>query len=318
MNTQYEQLVTDMRSGDVPALSRMISMVENNTEAVPLIMKEICRYKSDSYCIGITGPPGAGKSTTVANITSILREKELSVGIICADPSSPFSGGAILGDRVRMQKHYLDEKVFIRSMSTRGSHGGLPGSTINVINLLRAFRKDYIIVETVGVGQTELDIMKSSDTTIVVLTPESGDSIQALKAGLMEVAEIFVVNKSDRPGADDMATLLKHMLHSKVSAGEWDIPVVQTNAHENNGTEVLIDSILRHRQWLENSGRLTEKRQRQRRQEFMMVLEARIRQEFLERINSNPALQTYLNKVECGDQDIYSATEEIVRNILRR
>src|SRR4030042_1689813 len=193
------ELIDKMLTGDVPSLARLISIVERDNAEVPAVMKLVYANPGKAYCVGITGPAGAGKSTIVDKLTAVIRQQGLTVGIICADPSRPFSGGRALGDRIRMQQHYLDEGVFIRSMATRGSQGGLPRNTSYVIKLLSAFGKDFILVETVGVGPTELDIMQNTDTTVVILTPEAGDTIQTMKAGLLEIADIFVVNKADRP-----------------------------------------------------------------------------------------------------------------------
>jgi len=196
------ELVDQMLQGSQRALSRLMTLVENESPDVPDVVKAVFPHLGKASSIGVTGPPGAGKSTLVDKLTATIRRRGLSVGVIAVDPTSPFTGGALLGDRIRMQQHYLDPDVFIRSMATRGSRGGLPTTTRNVMKLLDAFGKDIILVETVGVGQTELDIMETVDTTIVALVPEAGDTIQTMKAGLMEIANIFVVNKADRPGAD--------------------------------------------------------------------------------------------------------------------
>src|SRR5262245_34692501 len=203
------RLARRMLDGDRLALARLITRVENRTPDVPGIMRAVHARGGRAYVLGMTGPPGAGKSTLVDRLTTLLRSEGNSVGIIAVDPSSPFSGGAVLGDRIRMQTHTLDPDVFIRSMATRGSLGGLAGATGDVIRLLDAFGFAWIIIETVGVGQTELDIIRQADTTVVALVPESGDSIQAMKAGLMEVADVFVVNKADRPGAHALMAELR-------------------------------------------------------------------------------------------------------------
>lgn len=194
------ELVRKMLAGSTQSLARLITMVEREAPEVPQIMSLIYPHLGRAYLVGITGPPGGGKSTLVDRLTAVMRSGDFSVGILAADPTSPFSGGALLGDRIRMQQHYLDKGVFIRSMATRGSRGGLPRAARGVIKLLDAFGKDFVLVETVGVGQTELDIMEATDTTVVVLVPEAGDAIQTLKAGLLEIADIFVVNKADRGG----------------------------------------------------------------------------------------------------------------------
>src|SRR3989440_385498 len=206
-------LVERMLGGDRLALARLITHVENRSVAVPSIMQAVHGGARDAYVLGVTGPPGAGKSTVVDRLTALLRAEGDTVGIVAVDPSSPFSGGAVLGDRIRMQAHALDPGVFIRSMATRGSLGGLARATGEVIKLLAASGHDWVLVETVGVGQTELDIMKLADTTVVVLVPESGDAIQTMKAGLMEAADLFVVNKADRAGAPALMAELKFAAH---------------------------------------------------------------------------------------------------------
>src|SRR5262245_12620963 len=225
-------LVDRMVAGDRLALARLITHVENGSPAVPTIMQAIHARARDAYVLGVTGPPGAGKSTVVDRLTALLRAEGETVGIVAVDPSSPFSGGAVLGDRIRMQAHALDAGVFIRSMATRGAFGGIARATGQVVKLLAAFGFDWILVETVGVGQTELDVMKLVDSTVVVLVPEAGDAVKAMKAGLLEAADVFVVNKADRPGAPTLIAELKftaHLQHAG-SAGprdiDWEIPVL--------------------------------------------------------------------------------------------
>ena len=308
------ELVKKMLAGDVLSLARLISLVERNNAEVPSIMKLVYPHLGKAYCIGITGPPGAGKSTMVDRLTAAIRQRGLTVGIVCADPSSPFTGGAVLGDRIRMQQHYLDDGVFIRSMATRGSQGGLPQSTSNVIKLLSAFGKDFILVETVGVGQTELDIMQNADTTVVVLTPEAGDTIQTMKAGLFEIADIFVVNKADRPGADNLIAELRNMLHMHACGSYWEVPVMAAEAINNVGIEELYEQTEKHRQALEENGRLLQRRQEQRRQELMEVLESRIKDKLLTLIKQDEELSKYMALVETARLDPYSAADEIIKS----
>ncbi len=307
------ELVKDMLAGDVLALARLITKVERDGGEVPEMMKLVYPYLGKAYCIGLTGPPGAGKSTVVDRLTALMRQRGFTVGIIAADPTSPFTGGAVLGDRIRMQQHYLDDGVFIRSMATRGSQGGLPRSTSGVIKLLTAFGKDFVLVETVGVGQTELDIMENVDTTVVILTPEAGDTIQTMKAGLFEIADIFAVNKADRPGADNLVTELTMMIHLYARQGSWQVPVMATEAINDVGIQELYEHIEKHRQTLEESGRLSQRRQEQRRSEFMEMVERRVAGELLRLIERDEDMSRYMAMVEAGEVDPYSAADEILR-----
>lgn len=306
------ELVRRMLSGDQQPLARLISLVERDAPEVPEIMTGIHSHTGKAYCIGVTGPPGAGKSTVVDKLTVHIRRKSLSVGIIAVDPTSPFTGGAVLGDRIRMQQHYLDPGVFIRSMATRGSHGGLPRTSKNVIKLMDAAGKDFVLVETVGVGQTELDIMEASDTVVVVLIPESGDTVQTMKAGLMEIASIFVVNKADREGADYVVAEVEAMIHMNPRRVEWQPPVIAIQAVHDIGIDKLYQEIERHRQYLESSGQLAQRRREQRKAEFLQIVENRIKDQLFKLIESNGRLSVSLAKVESGEIDPYSAAREIL------
>jgi len=234
-----------MLAGETKSLAQLISLVENDSPALSEIIEIIRPRLGKAYRIGITGPPGGGKSTLVDKLTSTVRSKGLSVGIIAVDPSSPISGGAVLGDRIRMQRHYLDSGVFIRSMASRGSHGGLSEAVQATVNLLDAFGKDVIIIETVGVGQTELSIRGIADTVVLILVPESGDDMQAMKAGLLEIADIIVVNKADHEGAETLAAELRAALG--VKPGKSEPSIIATQAINGVGIEELYEIIDKRR-----------------------------------------------------------------------
>src|SRR2546426_5455789 len=243
-----DRMIDRMLGGDRLALARLITQVENRTAALPAIMKAVYPRAHGAYVVGGTGPPGAGKSTVVDRLTVLLRAEGATVGVVAVDPSSPFTGGAVLGDRIRMQAHALDPGVFIRSMATRGSHGGLARATGDTITLLAAAGYAWVLVETVGVGQTELDIMKLADTTVVVLVPESGDAIQTMKAGLMEAADVFLVNKADRSGAPALMAELTFAAHLSLTSAAspknigWEIPVLSAEAQSGVGIAELLRS----------------------------------------------------------------------------
>jgi len=302
-----------MLKGENVSLSRVISLVENESSQVPEIMKLIAPHLGKAHCIGVTGPPGVGKSTLVDKLTALMRKQSLKVGIIAVDPSSPFTGGAVLGDRIRMQQHYLDDGVFIRSMATRGSMGGLPQTASSVIKLLDAAGKDIILVETVGVGQSEIDIMEKTDTVLVILCPESGDAIQTMKAGLFEIADILVVNKADNPGADNFVRDIQAMLQLREPSW-WNIPVVATEAVNDVGIEELYKQIQLHHQALCEDGRLSQRRQLQRKQDFIKTLERKLTHKLLRLIEQDGQLSSYIERVEKGELDPYSAADEILKS----
>jgi len=303
-------LVDRMLAGDRVALARLITLVENRHPETTMILSRIHRQCGGAYTLGVTGPPGAGKSTLVDRLTGKLRQAGHTVGIVAIDPSSPFSGGAVLGDRIRMQGHYLDENVFIRSLSTRGSHGGLARATRNVAQLFDAFGKQFVIVETVGVGQTELDVMRIADTTIVVLVPEAGDTVQTMKAGLLEIADIFVVNKADREGAMRIKAELEMMLQLRPPAA-WAVPVLTTEGTTGKGIDELLAAVLRHRAFRAAGDGAAARAAAARHEEFI----AAVRDELGRRIDANMSdgrLRALLERVERGEVDPYGAALEVV------
>ena len=302
--------------GDDLTLARLISLVEKNSAQVPEIMKSLSAHPGKAYRLGITGPPGAGKSTLVNGLTTLLRERGSSVAVLAVDPTSPFKGGALLGDRVRMQKHYTDEGVFIRSLATRGVKGGLTGTIGEIIDLVDASGKDYILLETVGVGQGELDIAGHVDTVVVVLVPGSGDSIQFMKAGIMEIADIFVVNKSDLAGADELVNNLSVTIDLAKKGEPWQIPVLKCRADVNEGTKELLDQTLLHRRMLESSGLLEKRRGRQRLQQFQVLLEQRILEDIRAKILAEDEVKKIGGKIEKGEISPYAALSRIIETVL--
>ncbi len=247
LDPAWRDLVESMLAGDRRALARLITMVESRPPETYAVMAYVSKRMKGAPRLGITGPPGSGKSTMIDQVIRIFRARGKSVGAVAVDPSSPFSGGAVLGDRVRMQEHALDPGVFIRSMGSRGCQGGVSRATMEIACLLDAFGMDEILVETVGVGQTELDIIGLTDTTAVVLVPEAGDTIQTLKAGLMEIGDIFVINKADREGADIMCAEVRSMLDMVERKDGWSVPVIMTRARDGEGIEDFVRSVEEHR-----------------------------------------------------------------------
>jgi LAO/AO transport system kinase len=266
-------------SGDRIAIARAISVVENESDGAAALLGEVYGRTGRAYRIGVTGPPGAGKSTITNKLALHYRRQGRSVGIIAVDPTSPFTGGALLGDRVRMTDVDLDAGVFIRSMASRGSLGGLSKKAVEAADILDASGKEIIIMETVGVGQSELDIAGAADTTVVVLVPESGDSIQAMKAGLMEIADFFVLNKADRAGADQAVLSIQMILNFR-SAGPWMPEVLKAVANESAGIPEIASTIQRHREFLENSGELASRRRGRLEKRIRDLIEDRLRVDF--------------------------------------
>lgn len=304
--------VQRLLAGNQRTLSRAISWLERGEAEAAQVMKGVDPYAGGAYTIGITGPPGAGKSTVVDRLTELLRKEGLTVAIVGVDPTSPFSGGALLGDRIRMQRHYLDSGVFIRSVATRGQTGGLPRIVKSIARLLDASGKDIILVETVGVGQTELGIMGVADTVLVTLMPESGDAIQALKAGLMEIADLYLVNKADRQGANQMAAVITSMLQMASSQSTWDPPVLLTQAEAGEGIDQLWAKIQEHREFLTSTTELEARREARRRREFLETVEEELNRRLRSLIESDTQLAALLDGVAHKEQEPYSAAKELL------
>ena len=317
-------LIDNLLAGDKRALARSITLVERSGPDAQVLLQQINPHVGRSYTVGITGPPGAGKSTLVDRIASDLRSRggwnglsqAPKVGILAADPTSPFTGGAILADRVRMQRHYKDPGVYIRSMATRGSQGGLPRCARDAVKLLDVYGTDVTIVETVGVGQAELDIMGLADTVIVAVVPEGGDAMQAMKAGLMEIADLFVVNKADRPGADAVVRDITAVISWDTRPREWVPRVLSTRAVEGVGIDKLIDAIIEHKDVSEQSGLLAQRRSERRKRELFEAIRNHVDREAQLLISSDPTLSNLVNEVESGALDPHTAAQQVLQTLL--
>jgi len=309
------KLVDQMQKGDRVALGRLMTLAESRHRSLPGILGLINSSAYGSYVIGITGPPGAGKSTITDKLIGQYRAQDKRVGVIAVDPSSPFSGGSILGDRVRMHEHSMDDGVFIRSLSSRGLSGGLARSVSEMIKLYGAFGMDYVIVETVGVGQTELDIMDIADTVVVVLVPEAGDAVQTMKAGLMEIADVFVVNKADREGAKVLASEIKSIISIKSSKDNWEPPVLLTSAHVNEGIAELKNRVEAHKNYLHRTGRFKKIRGKRKEQEFSLIVKENMESEFGKKLQSEDVKEIY-ELVKSGEIDPYEGAKRVIQKIM--
>jgi LAO/AO transport system kinase len=300
------------RAGDARALARLISLVENSAPELRQVAAVLAPLTGQARVVGLTGAPGVGKSTITAALVAAYRERGQRVAVLAVDPTSPFSGGALLGDRVRMQDHATDDGVFIRSMASRGHLGGLSGATPQALRILAAAGFDVILIETVGVGQAEVEIAATADTTLVVVAPGMGDSIQAAKAGILEIADIFVVNKSDRPGAQEAVRDLRTMLAmAGYEAGAWKPPIVSTTASAGDGIADLAAAIGQHEAWLAQSGERERRRAARAREEISAIAVAQLRAQ-LGALPGGARLEELSRQVAAGDVDPYTAADELV------
>jgi LAO/AO transport system kinase len=309
--TATGDLLARARAGDKRSIARLVSVVENDEPGAAEAMRQLYPVTGRAQTVGITGPPGGGKSTLVNRLAGTYRERASRVAIVAVDPSSPFSGGAILGDRIRMRERFLDEGIFIRSMASRGHAGGLARATSRVVNVLDALGTDVVLVETVGVGQEEVDVIRVVDTVCLVTVPGLGDDIQAIKAGVLEIADVLVVNKADRPGADEAARDLAQML-SLAKDRPWKTPILRTSAQSGEGLPQLIEAIDRHRAWSRESGEYLERRRAAARAEVETLLREALLRELEGRVG-DARLDAAVTRVAERSLDPYAAVEELLR-----
>ncbi len=309
-----ESLVAGVQQGDRRALARAISLVENSDPLAQEVVHDLYPHTGRAYAVGITGPPGVGKSSLIGALLPIVRAQGLSVGVVSVDPSSPFSQGALLGDRIRLAEHFLDPGVFIRSMGTRGHLGGLAEATLQALLLLDAAGKDIVFVETVGTGQSEVEVIGIADTVLLVLMPGSGDSIQALKAGIMEIPDVIAVNKMDHPAAKTMLNEVRSILALDTDRA-WQPPIVLTEATRGENLDQLWSEIAAHREFLERDGLLEERRRRNLSQEVFAVASSRARSHLERSVGDDPELRRVLDAVQRRELDPLSAVEEILEKV---
>jgi LAO/AO transport system kinase len=315
--TDVGELVAAARTGSARAVARLISMVEDASPRLREVAAALAPLTGKAKVIGITGPPGVGKSTSTSLLVSAFRGRGQRVGVLAVDPSSPFSGGALLGDRVRMQEHATDAEVFIRSMATRGHLGGLAWATPQALRVLDASGFDIVLVETVGVGQSEVDIVSLADTTLVLLAPGMGDGIQAAKAGILEVADVFVVNKADRDGADQVVRDLKYMIslgRREIEGPSWRIPVVPTVAARGEGVDDVVAAVDAHHEWMAAHGELERRRTARASAEVEAIAVARLRDRMGD-LHGGDALAQSAKRVMTGELDPYAAADVLIEGI---
>ena len=305
-------LVARARDGEVRAVARLVSLVEDESPLLREVMGALSPYVGHAHVVGLTGSPGVGKSTTTNALIGLLREDGRRVGVLAVDPSSPFSGGALLGDRVRMGDHALDPGVYIRSMASRGHLGGLAWSTPQALRVLDAAGYDVVLVETVGVGQSEVEVAGLADTTVVLLAPGMGDGIQAAKAGILEVGDLYVVNKADRDGADQVRKELRSMLAlAERPEGAWRPPIVKTVAAKSQGLDEVVAEIDRHHAWLAESGELEQRRVRRARDEIEAIAVTALRERWGD-VHGRSELDELAAAVVAGESDPYAAADELL------
>jgi LAO/AO transport system kinase len=312
------QLVALAREGRPRAVARLISLVEGASPQLREVMAALAPLTGGAYVVGLTGSPGVGKSTSTSALVTAYRKAGRRVGVLAVDPSSPFSGGALLGDRVRMSQHASDPGVYIRSMATRGHLGGLAWAAPQAIRVLDAAGCDVILVETVGVGQSEVEIASQADTSVVLLAPGMGDGIQAAKAGILEIGDVYVVNKADRDGADATVRELGHMLGlgEARAPGDWRPPIVKTVAARAEGTDEVVQALEKHRAWLEEHGVLATRRKHRAAREVETIAVTALRERMAD-LRGDTRLDALAERVAAGDLDPYSAADELVAGVTR-